>query len=146
MNTSTNTSASMSATAGPDLPVSEVLDRAADQIEERGWGAGGRGWGYNPGDGTLDQDAPLCIEGGILAALGYPYQFDNGTRWREEFVACPAYVAVAGYLGLTGAFDDVYSYNDANGRTEGEVIATLRACAAVEAARESSIVTELVSA
>lgn len=109
------------------MRTSEVLNKAADLIDERGWVQGGNGWGQF---GTV---TPLCMEGGILAALGT--KWDNMTTFEPIFRQCPAYQAVSAYLGLE-EWQDVYDYNDEVGRTASEVIATLRACALIEAARE----------
>jgi hypothetical protein len=112
------------------MRTSEVLDKAADLIEERGWRQGGAGWGDTP-------DAPLCLEGGILAALGREWHMvGNFTATHDEFQTCPSYLAVRSYLGMTEVWQDVYDFNDDPDRTAAEVIEVLRACAVIEAARE----------
>lgn len=113
-------------------PTSEVLYRAADLIEERGWQKGGDGWVGGASD-------PLCLEGGIQAAAGIS---DNFLVDR-----CPAYRAVFDYLGAeacTLRYKEytsrirLYVWNDASARTADEVIATLRAAAVIEAAKENT--------
>jgi hypothetical protein len=127
------------------MKTSEVLYKAADLIEERGW-TEGVGWRHEDG-------GPLCLEGGILAAIGG--SFDKGDHY-----GCPAYEAVRAYLG-----GPPFMWNDdlANRRVsaaiaagecrmenltevraeakewaKNEVIATLRAAAVIEAAKENS--------
>lgn len=102
---------------------SDVLNRAADLIEERGWAKGAAGWGRS------GENAPLCLEGGIAAALGLSLGDSDADA---EFRTCPAYVAVSTYLDMTYAYD----FNDAPYRTASEVIEVLRACAVIEASRE----------
>jgi len=122
--------------------VSETLNRAAVLIEERGWRKGAGGW---PGVGSDESGKSLCLEGGIMAALGGTYS----SLPMREFWACPAYVAVRDHLGLSDAMepnvwgttkvpaDPMWRYNDARGRTASEVIEVLRATAVIEAARET---------
>lgn len=128
------------------MNTSDVLNKAADLIERRGWvGEGGRGWlGEDVGD-------PLCIEGAIDAAM------EGGARAFGGFTsgpnACPAGRAVREYLEL-GAFASVteshclFQWNDearydatsgewVPARTAEQVIATLRAAAVIEAAKEN---------
>lgn len=129
------------------LPTSEVLYRAADLIEERGWGQGS--WSRKPGD-------PLCIEGAILVASGLDDVADGP-------VYCPASLAVRSYLGgkapfiwndalffdrhlaliheTPGSWEDAISEAlEQQARAEGQakVIAVLRAAAVIEAAREKA--------
>lgn len=107
-----------------EMLTSEVLDLAADKIRERGWTQGLGGWpGWGPDDA-------LCLEGGIMAALGY----DEETPERL-YRGCPAFGAVRDYLGLGDDF--LFPWNDASGRTQQEVIEVLRAAAAVERAKEA---------
>lgn len=120
------------------MRTSEVLNRAADLIEERGW-ARTEGWNGQPGTGGR-----LCLEGGIMAALEIPYFLsgDPGTDTIKDVLRpCPAYVAVRDYLEMS---EDgyLYHFNDANGRTASEVIEVLRATALVEAAKENSKIEE----
>lgn len=123
-------------------PTSEVLNRAADLIQERGWVSGPEGWP----DSYLPANSPLCIEGGLLAAQGLTSR--AATSEESGLRTCPAYVAVMAHL----ATDDrwrcssdwvesgnalAYEWNDAPGRTAAEVIEVLRAAAAIEQAREA---------
>jgi hypothetical protein len=116
------------------METSQILNRAADLIEERGWTRGVFGWD--------DEEGGLCLEGGILAALG----LTSGHRHREEFLSCPAYRAVQNYLGLVRAelpHDDalnrLWFWNDYNGNKE-QVIEVLRAAALIELAKENQSV------
>lgn len=108
------------------MNTSEVLNRAADLIQERGWTAGPIGWGVG--------ESSLCIEGALSAASVVSWHDDVRT-----FRACPAVRAVQGYLGTE---DALWQWNDAwDGRgdfvrTQSEVIEVLRAAAVIEAARE----------
>lgn len=120
------------------LATSEVLNRAADLIEERGWAQGG-GWFYG---GDEYATSPLCLEGGIMAALGL--HFDTGET--DDFEECPAYVAVRSYLGaacrnaVLGVEDArLWAWNDTVAESGEQVIATLRAVAVIEAAREQEM-------
>ena len=104
------------------MKTSEVLNRAADLIEERGW-TQGEGW-----PDAEDDVTGLCLEGGIMAAAGFG--FNDYTK----FVRCPAYLAVENYLAHETRFP--FTWNDRDGRTAAEVIEVLRACAVIEQARE----------
>jgi hypothetical protein len=121
--------------------VSETLNLAADLIEERGWRTGGGWYGTS-------ETGPLCLEGGIQAAMGVA----EGPGYR-----CPAWQAVADYLGLDSG---LWQWNDklkfklddcgnptrfhgdslpaAMEHGKQRVIATLRAVAVIEAAREDA--------
>lgn len=115
------------------MQTSEVLNRAADLIEERGWTTGSKGWAYKPND-------PLCLEGGLIAA--------SGMTWDDldpaEFYQCPAYLAVEDYLDLREGreFREAWQWNDAEHRTASEVVEVLRACAVIEASREREAVSQ----
>lgn len=127
-------------------PTSEVLNLAADLIEERGW-TYGRGW---------EGDGPLCLEGAIGAAAGL-HGLDNiYALW-----ACPAAKAVQSYLdNVLRVGEPLFRWNDSlrfgrnpDGTIEfrwvggspeaadefasSRVIEVLRATAVIEAARES---------
>lgn len=112
---------------------SEILNRAADEIQKYGWTTGVRGW-------YREEGAGLCIEGGIIAAMGTTHDDINV----NEFRTCPAYQAVASYLGITEE-DDLFDWNDSaynykgRGAKSGEhVIAVLRGAALVEASKEEA--------
>lgn len=117
------------------MATSEVLNRAADLIEERGWTTGTHGWPRSSQDAT-----PLCLEGGILAAIGE----DFISVRLDAFWTCPAYLAVQSYLELTpglltygddGPVEPLWKWND-RGASAKSVIEVLRACAVIEASRE----------
>ena len=129
------------------MNTSEMLNRAADLIEQRGW-TSGRGWQHEDG-------GPLCVEGAILAAIG-------GSFFTGDHYTCPAYHAVRNYLSdqtaqspfmwndnlahdrVMAAIDrgDTLGRDIADVRAEAnewatrQVIATLRACALIESSRE----------
>lgn len=122
------------------MQTSDVLNRAADLIEERGW-THGDGW-----EGTAEL-GPLCVEGGIQAAMGVSV----GPGYR-----CPAYHAVRAYLGVealfiwndhlpfyseeTGEWLPTSQFAEAKARAPKRVIEVLRACAVIEASRERQAV------
>ena len=122
---------------------SEVLDLAADVIEQRGWITGS--WN------NTRQGAPVCIEGGIAAALGIEVDLGGSDEAAyDSFTSCPAYTAVREYLGihdddlLYGWNDEVASYAEGvvqHAHTQEEVVEVLRAAAAVERAKEESLET-----
>lgn len=113
----------------------DILDDAADLIENNPWLQRG-GW-------HLEYDHGLCLEGGIFAAMGV-----TNARSLMPFRACPAYRAVADYLGpdlrprhmnLTGQEGDefvyyppLYTWNDSPKRTKQEVLDVLRLAAKQE--------------
>lgn len=111
------------------MNTSEILNRAADLIEERGWSKGVDAWTPESGGG-------LCLEGAIMAAAGITRHIDAPN--------CHAYRSVRLHLGdrcrnavLPGADDDrLWAWNDTVARTAEEVIEVLRACALIEASRE----------
>jgi hypothetical protein len=126
------------------MKTSEVLNKAADLIEERGW-TSGSGWT----DLQTSRD-PLCIQGAIATAMGY----DDGIGR----MGCPAGQAVMAYLGIDlGLFswNDHLLYESADvmsGYVGGSLetaqeyaahkaLAVLRAVALIEAAKESPTLT-----
>lgn len=120
------------------IPTSEVLNRAADLIEERGWQKGD-GWCT-----TRNEGAPVCLEGGLMAAMGIRVDVLS-TGALQSLWTCPAYSAVAAYLdrdvtledrgyGEASPLEALYWWNDKS--TATEVIEVLRAVAVIEAARE----------
>lgn len=118
------------------MKTSEVLNLAADAIETRGWTqAGDDPWGMQ------DPTGPVCLEGGIAAVLGIDCTHPEGAHLMgagyEDLVRCPAYRSVKSYLAVDRGF--LFSWNDARGRTQAEVIEVLRATAVIEAARESEL-------
>ena len=74
------------------MKTSEVLNKAADLLRERGWiGEGGQGW-------EGESDDPLCIEGAIRAAMGPEIGYYGGFTTGPN--NCPAGQAVRDYLEL----------------------------------------------
>lgn len=117
------------------MKTSEVLDRAADMIQERGWTYGPSGW---EGHGDPEQTG-LCLEGGIAAAVGISLDSEAD---QHALVSCPAYEAVWNYLETDTTWecfhDRLYDWNDTADRSAEDVIAVLRATALIEAAKENS--------
>lgn len=131
------------------MNTSEVLNRAADLIEERGWRVGPFGWPE-----SVESTEPLCLEGAILAALGLDIESASVDRESDVPNTCPAGLAVREYLGLSVEVD-LYEWNDGISvrvglgkvaKTASDVIDVLRACALIEAAKENVSVAEQVSA
>lgn len=135
-----------------ELRTSEVLDLAADEIQRRGWAWGGNAehgddpWGFKGGS--------VCLEGAIFAVLGWSEIEMSATGGVFGlYGTCPAYRAVADYLGgryvpespnlVEGEWanmpERLFGWNDRDERTADEVIALLRAAAAVERAKEESL-------
>lgn len=101
------------------------LEKAAELIESRGW-ANGAGW-PNP----ADQTAPLCLEGGIMAALGINVVSNLDEGDPIGFLAkCPAYRTVKDHLGTQYPIDRVWAWNDRPERTVEQVTELLRTVAA----------------
>lgn len=105
-----------------DNLTSVTLDLAADAIQMAGWGQGPDSWRDSNG---------LCLEGGIMAAVGIPA---GKAGWADALTNCPAYRAMSEYLAVS----EVWTWNDAEGRTQQEVIEVLRAAAAVERVKEAT--------
>ena len=102
------------------MNTSEVLNTAADLIEERGWHQGGDGFG---------PDGQLCVINALYTA--------GRKDWHE------AWERTKEHVGIQYALDE---WNDAEGRTAVEVVAVLRAAALVEAAKENPVITPQVVA
>lgn len=114
------------------MRTSEVLNKAADLIEQHGWINVANAHDSNPWGGG---GKPMCIEGGILAALGIEVTGGSITSDEDrELTNCSAYKAVQEYLGV----DRLYRYNDTKGRTAEEVVSTLRVVARLEADKENN--------
>lgn len=129
---------------------SDILNRAADLIEQQGWTAGSDGWP------KIGEPGPLCLEGGIIAAQHFG-SLEHFEERDARLLACPAYRAVMEYLAtddrwawravkLRNGTARAYDWNDVGGRTADDVIEVLRATAAIEQARESEPVVAQVSA
>ena len=117
-----------------DTPTSEVLDRAADLLRDGRW-ITGAGW---PGAEPRSEDE-LCLEGGIMAALGIRYDTDlNDGGLTDGLYACPAYEAVREYLAEARDFKEkrLFRWNDAYAKNKRDVITVLRAAARREKKKE----------
>jgi hypothetical protein len=89
------------------MKTSDVLNKAADLIEERGWLQGIHGLGTDRG---------LCMEGGILAALGRSRD-DCAFRGSQYGGRCPVYNAVMEHLGRADYTEKpLWRWNDAEER------------------------------
>ena len=106
---------------------SDQLDLAADEIQRRGWTKGTSGWRIG--------DGPVCIEGAIVAVVGENTEFPLSSVER-----CPAYAAVREFIGMTEG-ERLWMYNDHIASSAEEVVAVLRAAAAVERAKEAVAMT-----
>lgn len=120
---------------------SETLFKAAELIEKQGWVQGWNGWTC---EGIMTVQ-PLCLEGGILAALGIAAvgrNMVNGARQdvMEEFRKCPAYVAVFDHLGLEEKQIALCGWNDTLATGKDEVVEVLRTVAEKELIKESELV------
>jgi hypothetical protein len=109
------------------VATSEVLNRAADLIEERGWIQGPFGMR------TVTRE--LCLEGAVRLASGGQTTSDGALLHYLASAPCPAGNAVIAYLGE----GEPWLWNDEPGRTAAEVIEVLRAAAVIEAAREQKM-------
>lgn len=100
------------------MNTADILDRAADLIEERGWH---QGWYVN-------DCGQLCIRGAMLVAVGIePPQKDM--PWPDH-----SGEANASWQEATDEMDEYLDdlaerWNDAPERTKEEVVSTLRAAA-----------------
>lgn len=117
------------------VKISDTIDKAADEIERRGWVMGaGWDWWTNP-------TSRVCLEGAIAAAKGIVYE--QGTRLSERINLCPTGQAIREFLSLPEYEQDfhnypLYSWNDRHGRDMGRVVATLREAAEWQRERESA--------
>src|SRR5688572_29613133 len=102
------------------MKTSEILNAAADEIEFRGWTTGLNGWDTREG-------RPVCLEGGILAAMNLELSEHHKMR------NCSAYKAVQSYLGIESHVG-LYNFNDLS--TKDKVIEVLRSVAVIEEAKE----------
>lgn len=120
------------------MRTSEVLNKAADLIEQHGWGMGPETWAIAGEDGQK-----LCLEGGIMAALGLElnglYE-ESQPSALDQLYACPAYRAVHSHLEdqLDYPEQSLWYWNDTTGRTQEQVIEVLRTVASLEAVKENN--------
>lgn len=124
-------------TAQGTTPTSEVLTLAADTIRDSGWATVG-GW---VGDYEQRRTGAVCIEGGLMAALGlsFPSEDDNGNPVLAELKECPAYKAVHDYLVEKGRMEYgswLWYFNDSVARNKADVIRVLRTVARREKKKE----------
>lgn len=120
------------------MRTSEVLNKAADLIETRGWSQGS--WG-----GGASCSAPVCVEGAIAAAMDLSLGALLLTEPRSaeenhafiQMLDCPAYAAVSSFLAISSG--GLYVWNDEHGRTAEQVIEVLRAAALIEQAKEAEV-------
>jgi hypothetical protein len=114
---------------------SEVLNKAADLIEQRGW-TKGCGWQLTDFDNGTDA---ICLEGAIQLAAGFPAVPQSEAAMLADRVRfCPAGQAVVTYLADADRHDRngwLFTWNDQRSDA-AEVIEVLRACAVIEQARE----------
>jgi hypothetical protein len=101
---------------------SEILDKAADLIEERGWN---QGWYVNDCGG-------MCVRGAMFAAVGVAIPVSKTAPW-------PTYEPQLGrdVYAATVVMDEhvrtpVERWNDYPRRTAAEVVEALRAAARAE--------------
>ena len=127
------------------LSTSEILNKAADAIEERGWAIGGDGWNSRARE-------PLCLEGGIQAALDMQWSTITVEQQLslDGFKICPAYKAVQEYLELkedpiTQSGHELWRWNDNQAEDEAHVIRVLRAAALIEVSKEEAFEGVLVT-
>lgn len=116
---------------------SEILDLAADDLQRNGWTQGSSG---------MNVEGPHCAMGAIGTVIDahiLDAKWHTGYEARQapfrsygEVESHPAGVALREYLPSVWAH--IYLWNDALVREGWEVIATLRAAAAVERVKETS--------
>ncbi|MEL7994248.1 hypothetical protein AAG656_28510 [Streptomyces albidoflavus] len=103
--------------------VADLLDRAADHIDRVGWTQGD--W-HEETPGLQPKDSPACADGALaVAAYGDPFGA-GGHREPDRFALHSA--AVTALIRHIGA--GLIDWNDAEGRTKGEVVGAMRAAAA----------------
>lgn len=112
-----------------EMKTSEVLFKTIDIIKTQGWMTGPAGWRWEDG-------SRVCLEGGLLAAMGV--SAGNGFEGAEvrEFRTCPAYLAVQEYLAIETGWlrEPLYIFNDWS--NEARVLAALKGAAEAEQKKE----------
>lgn len=122
--------ASVQPPPGPGL-VSEILDKAADIIETRGWW---QGTYMMPGGNPAN--CPVCLLGAINVATGLAPNIEGA--FREDGPASTAARALAEHMGLNNPNGDGLvdllgnEWNDREAESPEQVIAELRAAAQAE--------------
>lgn len=114
---------------GYKMNPSDVLYGAADHLD-----VFGHCKNRLHGDGD-PQAAPACAVGALRVSAGVA----SSNVWLSSVPMARAYGALARYVG----WDSVADWNNDEGRTAEEVIATLRAAAVIEAARESELTADV---
>jgi hypothetical protein len=115
------------------ISIPDVLLKAAEVIETRGWHQGG----YVPNDPYTDLTAcPVCVLGAINVASGQSLENDFYSSVMHA-VNVQAAVALAKHLGLADVTDPVdlidavgEHWNDEVATSPEQVITALRECAA----------------
>ena len=103
--------------------VADLLDRAADHIDRVGWTQGD--W-CEEKPGLQPKDCPVCA-GGALTVAAYGDPFSTGGHCKPDQFA----LRVAAVTALIRHIcDGLIDWNDAEGRTKGEVVGAMRAAAA----------------
>lgn len=101
--------------------IPDILMKAAEVIETRGWHQG-----YYMPAGTSRATCPVCVLGAINVAAGYP---PDGSPDERTDVAGPAEDATKALIEHLGGLH-ADTWNDALGRTAEQVTTALRECAA----------------
>jgi len=121
------------------MQTSEVLNKAADLIEEHGWGTGSvSAMGFGG----------LCVLGALYGAKngGARPEVEDDAYYGTDL--CPATASVFHYLRERDPFldrpGDIWHWNDLIAGSASEVIEVLRACAVIEASREADVSTSVV--
>jgi len=110
------------------MNAADVLEGAANMIESRGW------WHDEGGLGESDKD-PNSICAGLATSL-----FAHGGRPFGDRIPAvlEADSALCAFIGLDQRMTAIYEWNDAPGQTKENVIATMRACAAIWRAKQEN--------
>lgn len=102
--------------------VADLLTRAAEHIDHVGWTQGD--W-HEETPGLQPKDSPVCADG-ALSVVAYGRPCGAGARTPDQFALHSA--AVTALIRHIGA--GLIDWNDAPGRTKGEVVGAMRAAAA----------------
>jgi hypothetical protein len=117
-----------------EIPTSEVLNRAADLIEERGWGTG---------PASVMGVGGACLIGAMYAAAHGAFSKDDVSPYAWVGL-CDAGRAVYQHVRDRDDYidrpSDIWHWNDTRAQGAKEVVEVLRACAVIEASREREAV------
>lgn len=109
------------------MNTAEILEAAAAEVENRGWYQGGF---YGPA-GTV------CAAGGMRCALALDENASyDGVAWSAYDDALSVFAFHV--LGVAEEWQQLFDWNDAEHRTQEQVVKELRACAADLRAKESA--------